>query len=82
MSTAFFRVVLRKQHHTSPMYELSPQTNLPLPVTRDVLEPILILLQSSDQEVQRAACAALGAVIGSTAIGFVFLSRKGLERYW
>lgn len=29
-------------------------------VNRDVLEPILILLQSSDQEVQRAACAALG----------------------
>ena len=34
---------------------------------------------SSDQSA--AACAALGAVIGSTAIGFVFLSRKGLERY-
>lgn len=30
------------------------------PVNRDVLEPILILLQSTDQEVQRAACAALG----------------------
>lgn len=30
------------------------------PVSRDVLEPLLILLQSSDQEVQRAACAALG----------------------
>lgn len=29
-------------------------------VSRNVLEPILILLQSSDQEVQRAACAALG----------------------
>ncbi|ESX01819.1 hypothetical protein KL918_004791 [Ogataea parapolymorpha] len=29
-------------------------------VSRDVLEPILILLQSSDQDVQRAACAALG----------------------
>lgn len=30
------------------------------PVSRQVLEPILILLQSADQEVQRAACAALG----------------------
>lgn len=29
-------------------------------VSREVLEPLLILLQSSDQEVQRAACAALG----------------------
>lgn len=29
-------------------------------VGREVLDPILILLQSSDQEVQRAACAALG----------------------
>lgn len=29
-------------------------------VNRDVLEPILILLQSNDTEVQRAACGALG----------------------
>ncbi|CDK24317.1 unnamed protein product [Kuraishia capsulata CBS 1993] len=49
------------------------------PVSRDVLEPILILLQSSDQEVQRAACAALGNMAVNDVNKVLIVEMGGLE---
>ncbi|KAI0464693.1 Vacuolar protein 8 [Komagataella kurtzmanii] len=49
------------------------------PVTRDVLEPILILLQSSDAEVQRAACAALGNLAVNDSNKVLIVNMGGLE---
>ncbi|GME73418.1 unnamed protein product [[Candida] boidinii] len=48
-------------------------------VSRDVLEPILILLQSSDQEVQRAACAALGNLAVNDRNKVLIVEMGGLE---
>lgn len=48
-------------------------------VDRDVLEPILILLQSSDLEVQRAACAALGNLAVDNDNKVLIVEMGGLE---
>lgn len=48
-------------------------------VNRDVLEPILILLQSSDAEVQRAACGALGNLAVNTENKILIVEMGGLE---
>lgn len=49
------------------------------PVERDVLEPILILLQSEDAEVQRAACAALGNLAVDNDNKILIVDMGGLE---
>lgn len=49
------------------------------PVDREVLEPILILLQSSDSEVQRAACAALGNLAVNNENKILIVDMGGLE---
>ncbi|ODQ77683.1 hypothetical protein BABINDRAFT_41210 [Babjeviella inositovora NRRL Y-12698] len=49
------------------------------PVQRDVLEPILILLQSTDPEVQRAACAALGNLAVNNENKILIVDMGGLE---
>ncbi|ODQ57577.1 hypothetical protein WICANDRAFT_80909 [Wickerhamomyces anomalus NRRL Y-366-8] len=49
------------------------------PVDREVLEPILILLQSSDPEVQRAACAALGNLAVNNDNKILIVDMGGLE---
>lgn len=48
-------------------------------VSRDVLEPILILLQSTDPEVQRAACGALGNLAVNTENKILVVEMGGLE---
>lgn len=48
-------------------------------VSRDVLEPILILLQSTDVEVQRAACGALGNLAVNTENKILVVEMGGLE---
>lgn len=48
-------------------------------VNRDVLEPILILLQSSDAEVQRAACGALGNLAVNNDNKILIVEMGGLE---
>lgn len=48
-------------------------------VNRDVLEPILILLQSSDPEVQRAACGALGNLAVNNENKVLIVEMGGLE---
>ena len=48
-------------------------------VNRDVLEPILILLQSNDSEVQRAACGALGNLAVNTENKILIVEMGGLE---
>ncbi|KAF6071507.1 vacuolar protein 8, partial [Candida albicans P60002] len=48
-------------------------------VNRDVLEPILILLQSADSEVQRAACGALGNLAVNTENKILIVEMGGLE---
>ncbi|KAI5954908.1 VAC8 [Candida jiufengensis] len=48
-------------------------------VNRDVLEPILILLQSTDSEVQRAACGALGNLAVNTENKILIVEMGGLE---
>ncbi|ODV97089.1 hypothetical protein PACTADRAFT_24437, partial [Pachysolen tannophilus NRRL Y-2460] len=48
-------------------------------VDRDVLEPLLILLQSSDAEVQRAACAALGNLAVNNENKALIVEMGGLE---
>ncbi|KAH3667738.1 hypothetical protein WICMUC_005270 [Wickerhamomyces mucosus] len=48
-------------------------------VEREVLEPILILLQSSDAEVQRAACAALGNLAVENDNKILIVDMGGLE---
>ncbi|CAN3374921.1 hypothetical protein DIURU_003696 [Diutina rugosa] len=48
-------------------------------VSRDVLEPILILLQSSDVEVQRAACGALGNLAVHPENKILIVEMGGLE---
>lgn len=48
-------------------------------VNRDVLEPILILLQSSDPEVQRAACGALGNLAVNNDNKVLIVEMGGLE---
>lgn len=48
-------------------------------VNRDVLEPILILLQSSDSEVQRAACGALGNLAVNNENKILIVEMGGLE---
>lgn len=49
------------------------------PVDREVLEPILILLQSPDAEVQRAACAALGNLAVNNENKILIVDMGGLE---
>lgn len=49
------------------------------PVDREVLEPILILLQSADTEVQRAACAALGNLAVNSENKILIVDMGGLE---
>lgn len=48
-------------------------------VNREVLEPILILLQSSDAEVQRAACGALGNLAVNNDNKILIVEMGGLE---
>lgn len=48
-------------------------------VNREVLEPILILLQSSDSEVQRAACGALGNLAVNNENKVLIVEMGGLE---
>lgn len=48
-------------------------------VSRDVLEPILILLQSTDAEVRRAACAALGNLAVNDVNKVLIVDMGGLE---
>lgn len=48
-------------------------------VSRDVLEPILILLQLSDVEVQRAACGALGNLAVHPENKILIVEMGGLE---
>ncbi|CAH2354712.1 vacuolar protein 8 [[Candida] railenensis] len=48
-------------------------------VNRDVLEPILILLQSADSEVQRAACGALGNLAVNNENKILIVEMGGLE---
>lgn len=48
-------------------------------VNRDVLEPILILLQSTDLEVQRAACGALGNLAVNNENKILIVEMGGLE---
>ncbi|CCE86357.1 Piso0_004841 [Millerozyma farinosa CBS 7064] len=48
-------------------------------VNRDVLEPILILLQSADAEVQRAACGALGNLAVNNENKILIVEMGGLE---
>jgi len=48
-------------------------------VTRDALEPILFLLQSSDMEVQRAASAALGNLAVNTDNKVLIVRLGGLD---
>ncbi|RCK56091.1 Vacuolar protein 8 [Candida viswanathii] len=48
-------------------------------VNRDVLEPILILLQLTDSEVQRAACGALGNLAVNTENKILIVEMGGLE---
>ena len=48
-------------------------------VSRDVLEPILILLQSTDTEVQRAACGALGNLAVNNENKILIVEMGGLE---
>ena len=48
-------------------------------VNRDVLEPILILLQSIDAEVQRAACGALGNLAVNNGNKTLIAEMGGIE---
>lgn len=48
-------------------------------VNRDVLEPILILLQSNDTEVQRAACGALGNLAVNNENKMLIAEMGGIE---
>ncbi|SGZ48018.1 CIC11C00000001059 [Sungouiella intermedia] len=48
-------------------------------VNRDVLEPILILLQSNDTEVQRAACGALGNLAVNNENKVLIAEMGGIE---
>ena len=49
------------------------------PVSRDVLEPILILLQSNDSQIQIAACAALGNLAVNNDNKLLIVEMGGLE---
>lgn len=49
------------------------------PVNREVLEPILILLQSSDSQIQVAACAALGNLAVNNENKILIVDMGGLE---
>ncbi|QLG71350.1 hypothetical protein HG535_0B03900 [Zygotorulaspora mrakii] len=49
------------------------------PVSRDVLEPILILLQSQDPQIQVAACAALGNLAVNNDNKLLIVDMGGLE---
>lgn len=49
------------------------------PVSRDVLEPILILLQSQDPQIQVAACAALGNLAVNNENKLLIVEMGGLE---
>lgn len=49
------------------------------PVDRDVLEPILILLQSNDPQIQVAACAALGNLAVNNENKILIVDMGGLE---
>ena len=49
------------------------------PVSRDVLEPILILLQSNDSQIQVAACAALGNLAVNNENKLLIVEIGGLE---
>ncbi|CAB4252768.1 similar to Saccharomyces cerevisiae YEL013W VAC8 Phosphorylated and palmitoylated vacuolar membrane protein that interacts with Atg13p [Maudiozyma barnettii] len=49
------------------------------PVSRDVLEPILILLQSNDPQIQIAACAALGNLAVNNDNKLLIVEMGGLE---
>lgn len=49
------------------------------PVSRDVLEPILILLQSQDPQIQVAACAALGNLAVNNDNKLLIVEMGGLE---
>ncbi|CCH57932.1 hypothetical protein TBLA_0A01330 [Henningerozyma blattae CBS 6284] len=49
------------------------------PVSRDVLEPILILLQSQDPQIQVAACAALGNLAVNNENKVLIVDMGGLE---
>lgn len=48
-------------------------------VSRDVLEPILILLQNSDPQIQVAACAALGNLAVNNENKLLIVEMGGLE---
>ncbi|SCV03313.1 LAMI_0H07162g1_1 [Lachancea mirantina] len=49
------------------------------PVSREALEPILILLQSSDPQIQVAACAALGNLAVNNENKILIVNLGGLE---
>ncbi|AET37586.1 protein anchor VAC8 Ecym_1353 [Eremothecium cymbalariae DBVPG len=49
------------------------------PVDREVLEPILILLQSNDPQIQIAACAALGNLAVNNENKILIVEMGGLE---
>ncbi|AMD20625.1 HDL119Wp [Eremothecium sinecaudum] len=49
------------------------------PVDREVLEPILILLQSNDPQIQTAACAALGNLAVNNENKILIVEMGGLE---
>ncbi|SCW02658.1 LAFE_0F11474g1_1 [Lachancea fermentati] len=49
------------------------------PVSREVLEPILILLQSNDPQIQVAACAALGNLAVNNENKILIVDMGGLE---